>query len=425
VKRPLLVIETPRCGQFGHKFLVSRRDCQEQALAGLVGLAAKNSTGKHFISVASEVQQKSGAALRKGTERIIITGIDTARMGQEKIKEIQGRLNELKPALESLLKNNADLWQGPSLVVYLHELEKWMEKKEYADLPGADDFPPPIKIKTPWKPSVLTFLAILGVIVICVIVAKQFPEKKQKPVSSTPGEGQSVPVDKAIAEEIAVKWGLSEPGGSEKVQKLAKIIADKKSESENSVLKELRKKTKNGDLIFYFSNDKDSSELKDYLTRKSKMDVKNARDLKKTLADFSEKGNKIKRIWGDAKIEKRNEPFYKVLDFFEKFDCPKINDDIPVFQNDDKKVFDTIMRFFKAIQDKDYADCFNDQSRDDRTFDQYLQWAKDNKDTFKKKRQDFSDVVRSTEGLDATQKLVWQNTLEVFEDILTVFSSGK
>lgn len=50
------------------------------------------------------------------------------------------------------------------------------------------------------------------------------------------------------------------------------------------------------------------------------------------MADFSEKGNEIKRIWVDAKIEKRNEPFYKVLDFFEKFDCPKINDDIPVFR---------------------------------------------------------------------------------------------
>lgn len=139
INKQWLVIETPRAGDLGYRFLVSRVGLGESDLVRLVTESTRDPIGSNYISTWQEVAQTLNTkTVRFGAERIILYGVDTSSLAPEKLASVQNELRELFGPIETLTKSMDWRKSARSVIVVLPELQQWIEKPLFRELPFSD-----------------------------------------------------------------------------------------------------------------------------------------------------------------------------------------------------------------------------------------------------------------------------------------------
>jgi len=131
-----LVIETPRAGDAGHRFLTSCPELGETEIARRVAEASRTQVGTTFISVSRQVTQiLKNSTVREGTERIILNGIKVTDLEQSDIEAVQLALTDLFEPLKCL--TDTLRWQSIELttVIVRQELQEWIDRPVFRELP--------------------------------------------------------------------------------------------------------------------------------------------------------------------------------------------------------------------------------------------------------------------------------------------------
>lgn len=199
MKDRCLVIETPRAGDLGHRFLVSCPGLSESEIVGLVSESTRTPIGSHYISTSQQVAQTLNTkTVRFGVERIILYGIDTNGLTPEKLALVQNELQVLFVPVENLIKTMDWQRNARSVVVVLPELQRWIEKSIFSDLLPTDSSGP---ISGPLprgasaghqkrnRSSIFWFFLRLGLLALLAVILVIFTWP-QTP-STPPGSSQS------------------------------------------------------------------------------------------------------------------------------------------------------------------------------------------------------------------------------------------
>jgi hypothetical protein len=131
-----LVIETPRAGDAGHRFLTSCSDVGESEIARVMAEASRTPVSDTFISVSRQVTQTlKNSTVREGTERIILNGVKVGDLEQSDIDAVQVALTKLFVPLQRLTDTLS--WQSieRTTVILRPELQGWIDRPEFRKLP--------------------------------------------------------------------------------------------------------------------------------------------------------------------------------------------------------------------------------------------------------------------------------------------------
>ena len=98
-----LVVETPRAGRLGHRYIRSSNVLPtEQSIVDIFTKAGMNPVGANYISVSMSVTQTLPGSVRQGNERIVLIGVNTQKVDIVKIK---AALQKLFVPLDQLIKD--------------------------------------------------------------------------------------------------------------------------------------------------------------------------------------------------------------------------------------------------------------------------------------------------------------------------------
>ena len=76
-----LVVETPRAGRLGHRYIRSSNVLPtEQSIVDIFTKAGMNPVGANYISVSMSVTQTLPGSVRQGNERIVLIGVNTQKV---------------------------------------------------------------------------------------------------------------------------------------------------------------------------------------------------------------------------------------------------------------------------------------------------------------------------------------------------------
>ena len=134
-----LLVETPRGGDAGHRFLTSRHDRGDSEVASVATEASQNAVGRSYISVSRQVTQRlPNGAVREGVERMILVGLDVDQLQSEQIEQVKSELNKLLPALDTLIASMDWPSGNRSTVILCEELRNWVAGEVFAHLPHSE-----------------------------------------------------------------------------------------------------------------------------------------------------------------------------------------------------------------------------------------------------------------------------------------------
>jgi len=163
-KRPILLIETPRAGIFGHRFLVSNIDrLGGLSPAAFMSRSALCREGNDYLSVSAPVSQElPGGSIRSGPETLLIAGIRKKRLKENEYTATQKWLTAHLQLVDEIIASLPDnRTAGSSTILAAPLLSSWEE--ELAELVP----PRALKKKNP-LPAILAGFA-LGVAVAAAI----------------------------------------------------------------------------------------------------------------------------------------------------------------------------------------------------------------------------------------------------------------
>lgn len=203
-----LIIETPRGGEIGHRFVVSNTDLSERAVACAANDASSNAVGANYISVSHQVTQRlPNGAVRNGAERIILMGVDVRQIGPEAVERVKAQLANLIPKVGNLIESIDWSAQRRSVVTGRQELRDWVNDNGFPQLP---QFKVPEETRLPrgarWKWLLFgTILLVAG-----AMTWLSFVDRSSQPERNT---GQSRPSAyvhlELFVRELAKDWGCS------------------------------------------------------------------------------------------------------------------------------------------------------------------------------------------------------------------------
>ena len=160
-----LIVETPRGGDLGHRFLSSPGHGVESEIAILANEANRNLIGSNYIAVSQTVRQTlANGTIRNGTECIILAGIDMPAIQGAKQDQVIDQLNQLFPKLDNLIKSINWSLDNRSTVIVCKELQSWLDHEAFRDLPAAKTITPP------QGSTQIRWLYLLGAITIALVV---------------------------------------------------------------------------------------------------------------------------------------------------------------------------------------------------------------------------------------------------------------
>jgi len=216
---PLLIIETPRAGDYGHRFVTSSASLSESEIARIADEANRNPLGQTYISVARQTRQVlRNGTVRQGTERIILEGIDAAQLAQSQLDGLNHALAGLFPLVENLAQTID--WKSGEMnaVIVRPELRQWVARPEFQGLPLAKTSPisgpddpraaPPNERRSLRRASVLRSAVLLASIAIFAVVAGALFSRHSRRSPSTDAEqpAPELPVTAAF-DDLSRKWG--------------------------------------------------------------------------------------------------------------------------------------------------------------------------------------------------------------------------
>ncbi|MBI5764287.1 MAG: hypothetical protein HZA51_12265 [Planctomycetes bacterium] len=204
-----LIVETPRGGEAGHRFLISRNDTVESEVALAAAAASQNAVGRSYISVSRQVTQRlPNGAVREGAERMILGGVDVGALQPEQIEQVKSELTKLLPSLDSLIESMNWSSGNRSTVIVCEELRDWVASELFGDLPlseltvasSSTKSGPPIRSPTKW-------LLIATLALACVGMLWLFSGRRVSRTES--GKTQKQPLlltNEARVRELASEW---------------------------------------------------------------------------------------------------------------------------------------------------------------------------------------------------------------------------
>ena len=128
-----LVVETPRAGKLGHRFISSSNAPSEKSIVDIFTKSVTNPVGANYISVSMSVVQTLPGSVRQGNEMIVLIGLDTEKVNIVKIKDFLGKLF----AKLDLLVEETD-WEKESnkIICFNPILGDWISGEHFQDLPA-------------------------------------------------------------------------------------------------------------------------------------------------------------------------------------------------------------------------------------------------------------------------------------------------
>lgn len=206
-----LIVETPRGGEAGHRFLTSRHDMGDSEVASVATEASQNAVGRSYISVSRQVTQRlPNGAVREGAERMILVGLDVDLLQPEQTEQVKSELTSFLLSLDTLIASMDWPSGNRSTVIACKELRNWVAGEMFARLPLSEWTVVACSQKSalPLR-SVKNWLLIGTIILACggMIWLSTRPDR-QSGITKDPRP--SLPVnDEARVQELARKWGCA------------------------------------------------------------------------------------------------------------------------------------------------------------------------------------------------------------------------
>jgi len=159
-----LVVETPRAGRLGHRFIRSSNVLPtEQSIVDIFTKTGMNPVGANYISVSMPMTQTLPGSVRQGNEKIVLIGVNTQKVD---IVKIEAALQKLFVPLDQLIKDTDWEKESNKIICFNPILEGWISTKDFQDLPeykSEDPKPPPSVLSENIKKLLLIIIVILFV----------------------------------------------------------------------------------------------------------------------------------------------------------------------------------------------------------------------------------------------------------------------
>ena len=131
--RIYLVVETPRAGRLGHRYIRSSNVLPtEQSIVDIFTKAGMNPVGANYISVSMPMTQTLPGSVRQGNEKIVLIGVNTQKVDIVKIK---GALQKFFVPLDQLIKGTDWEKESNKIICFNPILEGWISGEDFQDLP--------------------------------------------------------------------------------------------------------------------------------------------------------------------------------------------------------------------------------------------------------------------------------------------------
>ena len=204
---PYLIVDTPRAGELGHRFVVPPSVLDEAEVARVAGRASREGRGEDFVSVTRNVVQRlGGGAVRNGPETLILAGIDVGRLDDRAIGRLKSSLESLWPRVDNLVEDFAQgSYPTRDTLAHAAELEDWKD-----ELCRDDKLPafvkPSSKPRTRLPIAVILPGAILALMTLVLIMfARRRLESVPPPRSARPSIQETQRL-RGTLEELANRW---------------------------------------------------------------------------------------------------------------------------------------------------------------------------------------------------------------------------
>ncbi len=174
-----LIVETPRGGNAGHRFLTSRSNAGEKEVASAAASASQSAVGRAYISVSRQVIQRlQNGSVREGAERMILHGLDVDQLQPEQIEQVKIELTTLLLSLDSLIQSIEWPSDSQSTVIFREELRQWVDREVFRHLPrsrltassGVQDSVPPSRSQ--WKWLIIGTCTLASIIVLSLFLGR-------------------------------------------------------------------------------------------------------------------------------------------------------------------------------------------------------------------------------------------------------------
>lgn len=191
-----LIVETPRGGNAGHRFLTSRSNAGEKEVASAAASASQSAVGRAYISVSQPVIQRlQNGSVRQGAERMILHGLDVDKLQPEQIEQVKLELTTLLLSLDSLIQSIEWPSDSQSTVIFREELRQWVDCEVFRHLPrsrltassGVQNSGRPSRSQWKWLiigPCTLASVIVLSLFIGCFLDKSEIrPDKTNQKLS--------------------------------------------------------------------------------------------------------------------------------------------------------------------------------------------------------------------------------------------------
>jgi len=210
MKRVFLIVETPRAGDFGHRFLVPSWIRDEHLVASIAEDAARNPEGKCHVAVIRSTEQrlKSGP-VRISSESLILAGIDGERLTPAQLEKVRVGLGCLWDQVDSLLPRLKRFGlSSRAILLNCDEIDEWAQHLPLAELPNARL--PTGRITAPGhRARGLPRIALCSIAIIALLLTCGFLwNQTSKPPSPGRSSSERLRVEVLrLLEKLAARWG--------------------------------------------------------------------------------------------------------------------------------------------------------------------------------------------------------------------------
>lgn len=196
-KEIYLVVETPRAGEFGHRFISSSKFSELNAISDMFKRSGDLPVGFDYISVSKAVPQIVDGSVRTGFERIALMNVDTVKIKEAQVKE---DLEKLLNKVEELIKLTDWEKEGKSILCVNPTLINWINLFEFNKLPVYQNkLTPPGQLLKHW---LLKFILVFGVIFSCISFGFYFNYSDNGKKFNPPSPVNQVKYSKLLMDKI-------------------------------------------------------------------------------------------------------------------------------------------------------------------------------------------------------------------------------
>jgi hypothetical protein len=429
MKDRCLVIETPRAGDLGHRFLVSCPGLSESEIVGLVTESTRTPIGSHYISTSQQVAQTLNTkTVRFGVERIILYGIDTNGLTPEKLALVQNELQVLFGPVENLIKTMDWQRNARSVVVVLPELQRWIEKSIFSDLLPTDSSNP-ISAPLPRgasaghqkrnRSSIFWFFLCLGLLAILAFFSVIFT---WPPPPGTPRGSSQSPLSQNTKvndiEQLAREWKCNQEDLGKSLLRAANwdrrndklhLNAIKNDQEVKKLVAQIiaakKESPTRGSLVSPSLRNEDN--FRDWVIDQNIKTPAQARVLREQLftayKHLKDLEIACERVDDDISDTKVHDPFTKYIIEIAKNDpSERSSDDFvepktPLFDRQDAIVYDLLQRTSRSLIDSGVVErgrvALSDSRDDLRITVSYLKAVTNMQSKIKKSREDVNDKI--------------------------------